>query len=587
MNDAFDMLEMRSNMDNEMVVSQTAVFPHNINITLRNIDREEALVSVIIPCFNQARFLGEAIESVLTQSYAHFEIIVVDDGSTDQTAKIAQAYKQVRYLYQENQGLSAARNCGIEHSSGNYLLFLDADDRLLPKALASGVASLRQQAECAFVSAHYRYVAEDGRPLPTWREQRTGDESSFISGNYHLIGEDDQVLEMWPQAQIKSDHYTTLLQRNYIAMHATVMYRHEIFAQVGGFDRSLPACEDYDLYLRIARQFPVACHDEVVAEYRLHGGNMTRGAARMQGASLRVLEAQRPFVQNNPGYQAAYETGMRFWRKYYGRQLWPGTWDLFINGDMAQARGMAQLARRHSQHEAKERRQRLGRYLQQKWQQHSHRWQGPAVGEVNWAGLKELARSVKAYDIPQGQTVIPYYVERFLVQHTADIQGNVLAAGDDAVVYQYGIGQVRESHVLPVTADAAGGIQLDTQQFAPNSVDCMIVSQYLHRVFDVKTAVSDLHRLLKPGGVLLVTLPGFHNHHKENDWYWGFTNKAAQKLFHTIFSPQTVTIQHEGNVLTATAFLNDLPTSQFRPEELNRRDKQYQLLLTVRAVKSQ
>src|SRR5919107_192619 len=101
------------------------------------------LVSVVIPCYNQAHFLSEAIESVLAQTYPYFEIIVVDDGSTDNTSEVAGRYSGVRCIRQDNQGLSGARNSGLRHSKGEYLVFLDADDRLLPQALEVGLECLR------------------------------------------------------------------------------------------------------------------------------------------------------------------------------------------------------------------------------------------------------------------------------------------------------------------------------------------------------------------------------------------------------------------------------------------------------------
>ena len=96
------------------------------------------LVSVVIPCYNSARYLGETIESVLAQTYARVEVIVVDDGSIDTTPKIAQSYP-VQYLYKTNGGISAARNTGVVHSRGKYVLFLDHDDRLLPTAVEVGL----------------------------------------------------------------------------------------------------------------------------------------------------------------------------------------------------------------------------------------------------------------------------------------------------------------------------------------------------------------------------------------------------------------------------------------------------------------
>src|SRR5215204_5307150 len=119
------------------------------------------LVSVIIPCYNQAHFLGEAIESVLAQSYPHFEIIVVDDGSTDNTFEVASHYSKVRLIRQENRGVSRARNAGLRESEGSYVVFLDADDRLLPGALDAGLECFEAHPESAFVDGDYRYIGAD------------------------------------------------------------------------------------------------------------------------------------------------------------------------------------------------------------------------------------------------------------------------------------------------------------------------------------------------------------------------------------------------------------------------------------------
>jgi glycosyltransferase involved in cell wall biosynthesis len=104
---------------------------------------EAGLVSVVIPCYNQARFLGEAIESVLSQSYRAFEVVVVDDGSTDNTSEVVARYAGadagVRLIRQENRGLAGARNRGLAEAEGEYVVFLDSDDRLLPDALQVGV----------------------------------------------------------------------------------------------------------------------------------------------------------------------------------------------------------------------------------------------------------------------------------------------------------------------------------------------------------------------------------------------------------------------------------------------------------------
>ena len=243
-----------------------------------------ARVSIVIPCYNQAHFLHDAIQSVLSQTHTHFEIIVVDDGSTDNTAEVASGYPQVRLIRQQNQGLSAARNTGLRESTCEYLVFLDSDDRLLPDALATGLKYLRANPECAFVSGHYRLINADGEP------QQTN-----------------------PQPHVDAEHYMALLQNNYITVPASVMYRREIFQTVGDFDTSLKSSEDYDLYLRISRAHPVYCHGQLVAEYRAHGSNMSSNSERMLKATLSVHGRQWPYVKGNRKYEQAYRRGRRYW----------------------------------------------------------------------------------------------------------------------------------------------------------------------------------------------------------------------------------------------------------------------------------
>jgi glycosyltransferase involved in cell wall biosynthesis len=270
-----------------------------------------ALVSVIIPCYNQARFLGEAIESVLAQTYPHFEVVVVDDGSTDNTCEVASRYPGVRCIRQENEGLAGARNTGIRHSRGSYLVFLDADDRLLPDALAVGLRHLKERPECAFVSGHCRFTAVDGSPLSTP-----------------------------PQTPIEGDYYETLLRNTYIWMPATVMYRRAVFETVGVFDTSLDAAEDWDLYLRVVREYPVCHHGVVVAEYRQHGSNMTRDPAVMLKAVVTILRGQRPYASGKRRYKRAYKAGISFWRGHYGdplalevqARLWKRDWRRAVKG---------------------------------------------------------------------------------------------------------------------------------------------------------------------------------------------------------------------------------------------------------------
>ena len=258
--------------------------------------KETGLASVVIPCYNQAHFLSEAIESVLCQTYKDFEVIVVDDGSTDDTADVASGYAaldpRVRLVRQENRGLAGARNRGLSESRGEYVVFLDSDDRLLEEALEEGVGELEAHPGCAFVSGHYRPISADGDAYAVPR-----------------------------QASVDGDHYIALLRDNYISMPAVVMYRRWVFAEVGGFDGSVDAAADWDLYLRVARRFPIYHHGQVVADYRWHGENMTADPALMLRSTVSVLRGQRRYVEGNKEYEEAYDEGLRLFREHNGMNL--------------------------------------------------------------------------------------------------------------------------------------------------------------------------------------------------------------------------------------------------------------------------
>jgi glycosyltransferase involved in cell wall biosynthesis len=119
------------------------------------------IVSVVVPCFNQARFLADSLTSVRAQGSVDHETLVVDDGSIDDTASVAGRFDDVRYLRQDNRGTAAARNRGLRESRGRYVVFLDADDRLLPDALAAGVDALEREPDCGFVYGHVRLFGAD------------------------------------------------------------------------------------------------------------------------------------------------------------------------------------------------------------------------------------------------------------------------------------------------------------------------------------------------------------------------------------------------------------------------------------------
>ena len=248
-------------------------------------------VSIVIPCYNQARFLADAIASALEQTGPDVEVVVVNDGSTDGSAAVAARYP-VRLVAQRNHGLSAARNAGLRASTGALVIFLDADDRLRPGAADAAVRALEAFPGAMIAVGRCVLIDEHGRSLP--------------------------APSLPP---VRSDCYVELLRHNCIWTPAMAAYRRDVFAHVGGFDPQVNPAADYDMYLRVARRFPLAPHDTVVVEYRQHAGSMSRDAARMLDATLAVLRRQRRFARRSPAEWTAYRAGMRRWREFYGDHL--------------------------------------------------------------------------------------------------------------------------------------------------------------------------------------------------------------------------------------------------------------------------
>jgi glycosyltransferase involved in cell wall biosynthesis len=251
-----------------------------------------SLVSVVVPCFNQARFLGDALDSVARQAYADREVVVVDDGSTDDPGRVAAGFPGVRVLRQNNRGTAMARNRGFRASRGMYVVFLDADDRLLPDALTAGVDELTQHRDAGLVYGHVRLLSADGASCGC-RSQRS----------------------------VPRDHYRELLIGNYIWTPGAVMYRRAVIDAVGGFDPRAGGSADFDLNIRIARQWAIGCHGRLVLEYREHGDSQSRDPAYMLRSAVSVRRRHRRYVRRSRDERAALARGIRVVQADYGERL--------------------------------------------------------------------------------------------------------------------------------------------------------------------------------------------------------------------------------------------------------------------------
>lgn len=224
------------------------------------------LASIIIPCYNTAAYLPHAIKSALDQTYSPIEIVVIDDGSTDDTASIVAQYKNsaIKYVYQSNKGLSAARNTGIRMATGEYIALLDADDLWERDKLHKQIELLKKYPSCGMVFTDYSTFNTEG----------------VLSRTRNADRHDGSV------------SYEQLLSRlNFI--YCTVVIRCEVFEQCGYFDESLRSIEDYDMWLRIAQQFEIRGIRESLACIRIHNSSMTCNVHVMLEYERKVIDKHR------------------------------------------------------------------------------------------------------------------------------------------------------------------------------------------------------------------------------------------------------------------------------------------------------
>jgi SAM-dependent methyltransferase len=219
----------------------------------------------------------------------------------------------------------------------------------------------------------------------------------------------------------------------------------------------------------------------------------------------------------------------------------------------------------------------------------------PPVGFVRFGSLRRRRPISRLFGSDRGRPVDRYFIERFLGRNTADICGRVLEIGDDSYTRRYGDDRVTSNEILSVwPGDPSITVVADLSE--PNlpidgPFDCIIFTQTLHCIFDAPAALRSLAGLLRPGGVLLATFPGISqiSRYDMDRWgdYWRFTSLSARRLFETSFSTERVSVEAHGNVLAAAAFLYGLAVEDLHPEELDADDPDYELIITVRAVKEQ
>lgn len=222
------------------------------------------LVTAVIPNYNYSRYLADAVGSALNQTYENLEVIVVDDGSTDDSLKVLEQFSdRIKVIAQQNAGVSAARNNGVAAGAGEYLAFLDADDVWHPEKIKKQVERFASEPSLGMVHVGVRDIDADGRELRTLLDGMQGDVAPEL-----LISDRPVIL----------------------GGGSGIMITRRIFDDVGGFDQRLSTCADWDIFYQMGLRSKVAFIPYVLLDYRFHGSNMHGNLFRTERDAMLCLE---------------------------------------------------------------------------------------------------------------------------------------------------------------------------------------------------------------------------------------------------------------------------------------------------------
>ena len=546
-------------------------------------DERTPLVSVIIIFLNAERFLKEAIESVFAQEYDTWELLLVDDGSSDGSTAIACAFMEqhpgrVCYLEHpghQNRGKCASRNLGIGNARGEYIAFLDADDVWLPDKLKSQIAILEAQPEAGMLYG-----------LSLWWYSWTGNPEDSQRDFVHELGVPPDTLIQPP----------TLLTLFFLSQQATIpgpsniLVRREIFEKVGGFEEVFQGMydvyEDQAFYAKVCLAATVFVSDECWDRYRQHPDS-SYANTKKKGEEFKT----RLFFLN---WLAAYMDSKgnksmdarRLLRKEIFIYRYPVFYHLFRSRQSIIKRVKFLLVRTARRIIPAP----IYTWLWARWHNQEYR---PPTGWVRLGSLRRVTPFSREFGYDRGLPIDRYYIEEFLSNHLADIRGHVLEIEDETYTRGFGGERVTQSDVLHAvpgnTKATIVGDLTNADYIASNTFDCVILTQTLQFIYDIRAALQTLYRITKPGGVVLATFPGISliSRYDMERWgdYWRFTSLSARRLFEEVFPADYVQTTAYGNVLAATAFLYGMAADELKQQEIEHIDPDYEVIIAVRAKK--
>jgi glycosyltransferase involved in cell wall biosynthesis len=542
------------------------------------------LVSVIVPFWNASPFLEEAIASVLAQSFQSWELLLIDDGSSDGSTEIAKRYAErfpetircFEHERHENRGVAASRNLGVRHAMGRYIAFLDADDVWLPTKLARQTAILDSEPDAAMVCG----------PSQFWY--------SWTGRSEDAARDYVKDLRIAPAGLVKPPTLliSSLTRGTFVANPSTILIRREVLDRIGGFEESfigaVQTFEDDAFLAKLQLRESVFVATECWSRYRRHDNSLLS----IMTNTGRTGAARRFYLTWLEKYLARQRVDTDEIREALRDALWPYRHPVLH----AIRSAIGLLSLQNVKGLLKKTAKRIVpppvlRRVGAQWK----RRRGPSLGSVDFGSLRRVTPVGRLLGRDRGLPIDRHYIERFLAANADRIQGHVLELDDDRYTRRFGGDRVTRSDVLHVhpgnpRATIVADLTRGADHIPSNRFDCIILTQTLPFIYDIHAVLATLHRILRPGGVVLATVGGITqiSRHDMERWghYWSFTTLSARLLFEEAFPPANVRVDSFGNVLAATAFLHGLAAEELRPDELDYRDPDYEFLITVVAVKS-
>jgi glycosyltransferase involved in cell wall biosynthesis len=542
-------------------------------------------VSVIVPFWNAGAFLEEAIASVLAQTFASWELLLIDDGSNDGSTEIAQRSAarfpgKIRYLEHEgheNHGVAASRNAGVRHGTSRYIAFLDADDVWLPTKLARQTAIMESEPDAAMVCGPSQFWY-------SWTGQPEDAARDYVKD-----------LRIAPAGLVKPPALliASLTRGTFVANPSTILIRREVLERLGGFEESfigaVQTFEDDAFLAKLQLRESVFVATECWSRYRRHENSLLSimtntgktPAARLFYLTWLETHLTQQRVED-PEIWEALQGALRPYRHPVRHAVKSAI-------GLLSAKNLKSLLTRTAKRTMPSP---VRRWLGARWERRRH---SPALGSVDFGSLRQVTPVGRLLGRDRGLPIDRYYIERFLTANAERIRGHVLELDDDRYTRTFGGNRVTRSDVLHVRqgnprATIVGDLTSEDEHIPSNRFDCVILTQTLPFIYAIHAAIRTLHRILKPGGVVLATVGGITpiSRRDMERWghYWSFTTLSARLLFEEAFPAGDVHADAFGNVLAATAFLQGLAAEELTPTELDYRDPDYEFLITVIAVKS-